>query len=89
MNPDEWVLDYLKTNLEASAVNEDFHEKFHKQFPSYARRETFCGAQPVARAMAALAALYEQKRIDRCKVCFVEYLPGFPKWVWSYSKKDL
>lgn len=86
MTPEAWVVAYLATHCEASTVNEDFHEEFHKQFPSFARRETFFGSQPVARAMKALSVLYKQKRIVRRKVG-IEYQPGFPKWVWSYSKE--
>jgi hypothetical protein len=79
------VLDYLDHNCEACAVNQDFHEEFHKQFPGFKRKETLWGAQPVARAMAALTKLHMERKISRVRIGLRNWQPGFPKWVWSYS----
>ena len=63
-----WILEWLKENLEASALSTDFQEAYHIQFPKYKRRETFWGAQPVAQASRDLRRLWKEGKVVRRNV---------------------
>jgi hypothetical protein len=80
----QWVIDYLLENTEASALNQDFHEKFHNQFGG-ARAEKYWGAQPVRSAMSILSGL---AKTGVCETRTVSlggaWQPGFPRRVRSY-----
>lgn len=81
---EEWIVEYLHQNMEASAVNKDFHEKFHQKFGGR-KKETFFGAEPVAKAQATLAAMYNKGTVIRRRIGIQNWQPGMPKWVYSYS----
>ncbi len=81
----DWIIQYLLTHAEASAVNQDFQDAYHKRFPGYERRETLWGAEPVRQACRDLSALYRQGRVVRRNVGLVAAEPGFPRWVACYS----
>lgn len=83
----DWIVVWLKGNLEASSVNQAFHEAYHVQFPRYKRRETYYGAQPVAQAMRDLQAMYRQGLLIRRRVSIGNgvWVAGFPKSALSYS----
>lgn len=84
----EWVIDWLTKNIEASAVTQDFHEAFRFHFGG-ARKETYWGAQPVAKAMRLLAKMEKEGQLVRRRISLGgNWQPGFPKWAISYSLKD-
>ncbi len=81
----QWVIDYLLSNMEASALNTDFHEQFFQQFGG-ARTEKYWGAQPVASAQSILAELAKTGVAEKRHVALGgAWQPGFPKHVISYS----
>lgn len=82
---EQWVLEWLKTGIEASAVNQQFHEDFYNKFGG-ARKETYWGAQPVHKAMRLLAKLHEEGKLERRRIGLgLNWQPGFPKHCLSYS----
>jgi hypothetical protein len=82
---DQWVMEWFtKGNIEASCVNQPFHEAFWLKFGG-ARTEKMFGASPVQAAMASLKRLAEQGRLRRRRIGLSGHEAGFPKWVWTYS----
>ena len=83
----DWIAEWLENNLEASVVNQGFHEAYHVRFPRYKRRETHFGAQPVAQAMRDLQAMHRQGLLIRRRLSIGNgvWQPGFPKSALSYS----
>lgn len=85
MNPEQFTIDWMKTNLEASAVTEAFHDEFHKRFGG-ARKPTNWGASPVAKAMRLLSRMHRDGKLVRRRISLGgNWQPGFPKSVLSYS----
>ncbi len=81
-----WILDYLREHMNADSVNQDFHEKYHVQFPEFKQHETFFGSQPVAQAMRDLRRMADDGLVVVSRIPLgANWQPGFPKWVYSYS----
>lgn len=85
MTEEQWVLDWIKENVEASSVNQKFHDEFHAQFGG-ARKFYFWGAQPVRKAMRLLSKLHQEGKLDRRRISLGgNWQPGFPKHCLSYA----
>lgn len=81
----DWVIEYIRNNTEASAINQDFHEKFHAKFGG-ARKETFWGAQPVRAAQGILSKLAKDGILEARRISLgFAWQQGFPRHVLSYS----
>lgn len=86
----DWILSWFKIegHYSADAVNQDFHEDYHNKFPSYKRRETYWGAEPVDQAQYDLAEMYKSGFLERGRVSLgANWQPGLPKWVYGYTLK--
>lgn len=88
---EQWILDWFMTpgNFAASAVDEPFHEAYHKAFPMYQRKEKVWGAQPVAQAQKDLARMADCGILDTGRVGLgANWQPGFPRSVIGYTLND-
>lgn len=85
---ENWVLEWLGKNTEASCLNSEFHDAFHKKFPTLMRDIRNWGASPVHKAMQILADLYKKGLLEKRKCSLGgNWQPGFPKFALSYSIK--
>lgn len=82
----QWILNWLKDNISADALNAHFHDAYHESFPRYRRRETYWGAAPVAKAIADLREMESEGLLVARRIGLGRnWRPGFPKWFYSYA----
>ena len=89
MNSDHYafVNDWLDEHHETSCVDQLFHEAFLRKFGGKYKAKNW-GAQPAFSAMKVLKEMYKQGLVSRSVVGLGKnWQPGFPKWVYSYTKK--
>lgn len=89
MNPEHqaFINDWLDKHYETSCVDQEFHEAFRKKFGGM-YKATHWGAQPVYAAMKALKEMYKQGLVRRVIAGLGQnWQPGFPKWVYGYTKR--
>lgn len=81
----QWVVNYLRQNIEASCLDQKFHEEFFNKFGG-SRKEKYWGAQPVTSAMLILRALERDGTLEVRNITLGRsWQPGFPRRVRSYS----
>ncbi len=80
---EDWIISYLRKNLEASVTNAPFHDEFHAKFGG-TRQEYLYGASPVPAAQRLLSKMHKRGILERTRVGLPNWKPGFPKWVYSY-----
>lgn len=81
-----FINDWLDEHYETSCVDQLFHEAFLKKFGGTYKPKNW-GAQPVFAAMKALKEMHKQGLLKRNVAGISQWQPGFPKWVYSYTKR--
>ena len=81
---EQFILDWLKSERGADALNSGFHAAYHEKFGGR-RHECYWGAQTVYEAQKLMAAMAKEGKLNRGRVGLsTNWQPGFPKWVWCY-----
>lgn len=75
----------MRENGPVDALNQPFHEAYHEEFPTYARKIKTWGASPVQQAMTDLRRLADAGIITSGRIPLgANWQPGFPRSVKTY-----
>lgn len=80
-----FILDWIAKHGKADACDQAFHDAFYAKFGGARPAYTF-GAMPVQKAQRLLASLEKQGVLNRWIIRLEAPEPGFPKWVYAYTK---
>jgi hypothetical protein len=83
---EEWIVNWMMKNGDASATHQHFHEEVHDAFPRLATKSTLWGAETVSVAMTTLAKLAKRGIVKRHRTGIQGMAgQGFPTWVFVYE----